>query len=180
MLYKFLYALYNTQVNTKKHYEGDSMYPQLACRELGLGANPMTRKIQKITPEWQSEPFFCSVGSAVARVKGKHHDGDAAKLGGLLCRQFRWYRELFRPVGMKGFFYLQKSEECKSKINFQISRLIRKFIMTYLRSKSTENPKDLRYIRALRYIPAFSAVSPIFISTVKQRQKPHHHKPYGR
>ena len=77
----------------------------------------MTRKIQKITPEWQSEPFFCSVGSAVARVKGKHHDGDAAKLGGILCRQFRWYRELFRPVGMKGFFYLQKSEECKSKIS---------------------------------------------------------------
>ena len=35
MLYKFLYALYNTQVNTKKHYEGDSMYPQLACRESG-------------------------------------------------------------------------------------------------------------------------------------------------
>jgi hypothetical protein len=106
MLYKFLYALYNTQVNTKKHYEGDSMYPQLARRESGFGANPMTRKIQKITPEWQSEPFFCSVGSAVARVKGKHHDGDAAKLDGGFCRQFRWYRELFRPVGMKGFFYI--------------------------------------------------------------------------
>lgn len=126
----------------------------LPAESRGLGGSPMTRKIQKITPEWQSEPFFCSVGSAVARVKGKHHDGDAAKLGGILCRQFRWYRELFRPVGMKGFFYL--------------------------RSKSTENPKDLRYIRALRYIPAFSAVYPIFISTVKQRQKPHHHKPYGR
>lgn len=106
MLYKLLYALYNTQVNTKKHYEGDSMYPQLARRESGFGANPMTRKIQKITPEWQSEPFFCSVGSAVARVKGKHHDGDAAKLDGGFCRQFRWYRELFRPVGMKGFFYI--------------------------------------------------------------------------
>lgn len=78
----------------------------------------MTRKIQKITPEWQSEPFFCSVGSAVARVKGKHHDGDAAKLGGILCRQFRWYRELFRPVEMKGFFYLLKSGACKAGINF--------------------------------------------------------------
>lgn len=78
----------------------------LPAESLGLGGNPMTRKIQKITPEWQSEPFFCSVGSAVARVKGKHHDGDAAKLGGILCRQFRWYRELFRPVGMKGFFYI--------------------------------------------------------------------------
>ena len=77
----------------------------------------MTRKIQKITPEWQSEPFFCSVGSAVARVKGKHHDGDAAKLDGGFCRQFRWYRELFRPVGMKGFFYLLKSGACKAGIS---------------------------------------------------------------
>lgn len=40
MLYKFLYALYNTQVNTKKHYEGDSMYPQLACRESGAWWEP--------------------------------------------------------------------------------------------------------------------------------------------
>ena len=141
----------------------------LPAESRGLGGSPMTRKIQKITPEWQSEPFFCSVGSAVARVKGKHHDGDVNKLGGILCRQFRWYRELFRPVGMKGFFYLLKSGACKAGIIF-ISLLIRKFIMTYLRSKSTENPKDLRYIRALRYIPAFSAVYPIFISTVKQRQ----------
>ena len=31
------------------------MYPQLARRESGLGANPMTRKMQKITPEWQTE-----------------------------------------------------------------------------------------------------------------------------
>ena len=127
----------------------------LPAESRGLGGNPMTRKIQKITPEWQSEPFFCSVGSAVARVKGKHHDGDAAKLGGILCRQFRWYRELFRPVGMKGFFYLQKSEECKSKINFQISKLIRKFIMTYLRSKSTENPNFEVYSSFLRGLSDF-------------------------
>lgn len=90
----------------------------LPAESRGLGGSPMTRKIQKITPEWQSEPFFCSVGSAVARVKGKHHDGDVNKLGGILCRQFRWYRELFRPVGMKGFFYLLKSEACKAGINF--------------------------------------------------------------
>ena len=133
----------------------------LPAESRGLGGSPMTRKIQKITPEWQSEPFFCSVGSAVARVKGKHHDGDVNKLGGILCRQFRWYRELFRPVGMKGFFYLLKSEACKSKINFQISLLIRKFIMTYLRSKDTENPKDLRYL------PAFSTVSENFVLTGK-------------
>ena len=107
MLYhKFLHALYNTQVNTKNTMKGDRRILSLPAESRGLGGNPMTRKIQKITPEWQSEPFFCSVGSAVARVKGKHHDGDAAKLGGILCRQFRWYRELFRPVGMKGFFYI--------------------------------------------------------------------------
>ena len=56
----------------------------LPAESRGLGGSPMTRKIQKITPEWQSEPFFCSVGSAVARVKGKHHDGDVNKLGGIL------------------------------------------------------------------------------------------------
>jgi len=39
-LCKKLYALYNTQVNTKKHYEGDSMYPQLACRESGAWWEP--------------------------------------------------------------------------------------------------------------------------------------------
>ena len=83
MLYKFLYALYNTQVNTKKHYEGDSMYPQLACRESGAWWEPDDKEDTE-----------------------NHHDGDAAKLGGILCRQFRWYRELFRPVGMKGFFYI--------------------------------------------------------------------------
>ena len=117
-----------------------------------------------------------SAGAGRARYSPVRVDGRQIAHG----RQFRWYRELFRPVGMKGFFYLLKSEACKAGINFQISKLIRKFIMTYLRSKSTENPKDLRYIRALRYIPAFSAVYPIFISTVKQRQKPHHHKTYGR
>lgn len=91
------------------------MYPQLACRESGAWWEPDDRKIQKITPEWQSEPFFCSVGSAVARVKGKHHDGDAAKLGGILCRQFRWYRELFRPVGMKGIFFILTISEKQEK-----------------------------------------------------------------
>ncbi len=90
------------------------MYPQLACRESGSGGNPMTRKIQKITPEWQTEPFFRSVGSAVARVKGKHHDGDAAKLDGGFCRQFRWYRELFRPVGMEEFFHIYSKTAAKT------------------------------------------------------------------
>ena len=142
------------------------MYPQLACRESGPGGSPMTRKIQKITPEWQSEPFFCSVGSAVARVKGKHHDGDAAKLDGGFCRQFRWYRELFRPVGMKEFFYLLKSGECKAGINFHK--------LAYLKIYS-----DLFAEQRYRKSKGFE-VPPIFIPTVKQRQKPHHHKPYKR
>lgn len=64
-------------------------------------------KIQKITPEWQTEQLR-SVGSVVARVKGKHHDGDVSKLGGLLCRQIRWYRELFRPVWRKELFYIER------------------------------------------------------------------------
>lgn len=81
----------------------------LPAESRGLGGSPMTRKIQKITPEWQSEPFFCSVGSAVARVKGKHHDGDAAKLGGILCRQFRWYRELLSSCrDERVFLFIEK------------------------------------------------------------------------
>ena len=44
-------------------------------RESGNGESPMPEGMQKITPEWQTEQFP-SVDSAVARVKGKHHDGD--------------------------------------------------------------------------------------------------------
>ena len=54
------------------------MYPQPGSREPGKGGNPTSGKIQKITPEWQTEQFR-SVDSAVARVKGKHHDGDVIK-----------------------------------------------------------------------------------------------------
>lgn len=90
----------------------------LPVESRGLGGNPMTRKIQKITPEWQSEPFFCSVGSAVARVKGKHHDGDAAKLGGILCRQFRWYRELLSSCRDERFFLFTKKRRMQVKNKF--------------------------------------------------------------
>ena len=82
------------------------MYPQPEHREMGKGAIPSLGKMQKITPEWQTEQLR-SVGSVVARVKGKHHDGDVSKLGGVLCRQIRWYRELLRPVWMKGLLYFQ-------------------------------------------------------------------------
>ena len=54
------------------------MYPQTGPRESGNGENPTSGKIQNITPEWQTEQKISknSVDSAVARVKGKHHDGD--------------------------------------------------------------------------------------------------------
>ena len=137
----------------------------------------MTRKIQKITPEWQSEPFFCSVGSAVARVKGKHHDGDVNKLGGILCRQFRWYRELFRPVGMKGFFYLLKSGACKAGINFHKLAYPKIYYDLFAEQRYRKSEGFEVHSSVLQ---AFSEMSSIFISTVKQRQKPHHHKTHGR
>ena len=62
------------------------MYPQPERREMGKGAIPSLGKIQKITPEWQTEQLR-SVDSVVARVKGKHHDGDVSKLDGVFCRQ---------------------------------------------------------------------------------------------
>lgn len=51
------------------------MCPQTDPREPENGENPASGKIQNITPEWQTEQKT-SVDSAVARVKGKHHDGD--------------------------------------------------------------------------------------------------------
>ena len=51
------------------------MYPQTDPREPGTGESPASGKMQNITLEWQTERKT-SVDSAVARVKGKHHDGD--------------------------------------------------------------------------------------------------------
>lgn len=31
------------------------MYPQTDCREPEIGGNPVSGKMQKITPEWQTE-----------------------------------------------------------------------------------------------------------------------------
>ena len=88
------------------------MYPQADPREPEIGGNPASEKIRKITPEWQTEQFL-SVDSAVARVKGKHHDGDVSSWMAILCRQIRWYREPFRPVWMIGLFsfYDKKAAE---------------------------------------------------------------------
>ena len=82
------------------------MYPQTDPREPGTGESPASGKMQNITPEWQTERKT-SVDSAVARVKGKHHDGGALRWAAF-CRQFRWYREPVRPVWMNGFFYFWK------------------------------------------------------------------------
>lgn len=82
------------------------MYPQLACRESGAWWEPDDKEDTENHSGVAVRTVLLLSRLAVARVKGKHHDGDAAKLGGILCRQFRWYRELFRPVGMKGFFYI--------------------------------------------------------------------------
>lgn len=81
------------------------MYPQPKPRERGIGAIPSLEKIQKITPEWQTERL-CSVDSVVSRVKGAHHDGDVVSWTVFFCCQIRWYRELFRPVWRKEPFLL--------------------------------------------------------------------------
>ena len=55
-LYNVFYGLYNgTVVAYQKHYDGDSIYPHVDCREPGIGGNPVSEKIWKITPEWQTE-----------------------------------------------------------------------------------------------------------------------------
>lgn len=81
------------------------MYPQPKPRERGIGAIPSLEKIQKITPEWQTERL-CSVDSVVSCVKGAHHDGDVVSWTVFFCCQIRWYRELFRPVWRKEPFLL--------------------------------------------------------------------------
>ena len=86
------------------------MCPQPDPREPENGVNPASGKIQNITPEWQTEQKTL-VDSAVARVKGKHHDGDvlswtafAVKSGGTA--------NLFVLCGWKGFsFYKIKAEK---------------------------------------------------------------------
>ena len=84
------------------------MCPQTDPREPENGVNPASGKIQNITPEWQTEQKT-SVDSAVARVKGKHHDGDvlswtafAVKSGGTA--------NLFVLCGWKGFSFFIKTK----------------------------------------------------------------------
>lgn len=113
------------------------MYPQPERREMGKGAIPSLGKIQKITPEWQTEQLR-SVDSVVARVKGKHHDGDVSKLDGVFCRQIRWYREPFRPVWMKGsFFYQHKKRKNRTII--------------HTKEKQEQNTKEHSILKSINY-----------------------------
>lgn len=93
------------------------MYPQPERREMGKGAIPSLGKIQKITPEWQTEQLR-SVDSVVARVKGKHHDGDVSKLGGVFMPSNQVVpRALSSCVDERAF--LLKGGESKAWISFQ-------------------------------------------------------------
>ncbi len=104
---------------------------------MGKGAIPSLGKIQKITPEWQTEQLR-SVDSVVARVKGKHHDGDVSKLGGVFCRQIRWYRELLRPVWMKGLFSFQNKKRKNRTI-------------IHTKEKQEQNTKEHSILKSIYY-----------------------------
>ena len=99
------------------------MCPQPDPREPENGVNPASGKIQNITPEWPTEQKT-SVDSAVARVKGKHHDGDvlswtafAVKSGGtasslvLLDDEDFFYTK--NKNGKTAPSYLQKKKKTK-------------------------------------------------------------------
>ena len=73
----------------------------------GNGGTPVSEKIQKITPEWQTEQN-CSVDSAVARVKGKHHDGDVLSWMAYYAVKSGGTANLFVLCGWKGFSYIYK------------------------------------------------------------------------
>ena len=72
-------------------------------QRVGNGGTPMSEKILKITPEWQTEQNP-SVDSAVARVKGKHHDGDVLSWTVYYAVKSGGTANLFVLCGWKGFF----------------------------------------------------------------------------
>ncbi len=86
------------------------MYPQPQYREMGKGAIPSRGKIQKITPEWQTERLG-SVDSVVARVKGKHHDGDVISWAALYAVKSGGTASSFVLCGGKGFSFWHKKAE---------------------------------------------------------------------
>ena len=64
----------------------------------------MSEKILKITPEWQTEQNP-SVDSAVARVKGKHHDGDVLSWMAYYAVKSGGTASSLVLLGDEGFFY---------------------------------------------------------------------------
>ena len=86
------------------------MYPQPQYREMGKGAIPSRGKIQKITLEWQTEQLG-SVDSVVARVKGKHHDGDVISWAALYAVKSGGTASSFVLCGGKGFSFWHKKAE---------------------------------------------------------------------
>ncbi len=85
------------------------MYPQTDPRESEIGENPMSGKMQNITPEWQTERKS-SVDSAVARVKGKHHDGDVLSWMAYFAVKSGGTANLFVLCGWKGFSFSLKTK----------------------------------------------------------------------
>ena len=75
-------------------------------QRVGNGVTPMSEKILKITPEWQTEQNP-SVDSAVARVKGKHHDGDVLSWMAYYAIKSGGTANLFVLCGWKGFFNIR-------------------------------------------------------------------------
>ena len=89
------------------------MYPQTGPRESGNGENPTSGKIQNITPEWQTEQKL-SVDSAVARVKGKHHDGDVLSWMAYNAVKSGGTANLFVLCGWKGFFSIKQKRKTRT------------------------------------------------------------------
>lgn len=97
------------------------MYPQTDPRESGIGENPMSGKMQNITPEWQTERNP-SVDSAVARVKGKHHDGDVLSWMACFAVKSGGTANLFVLCGWKGFSFFTKNKGGKTAPSYHLTK----------------------------------------------------------
>ena len=95
------------------------MYPQPEPREMENGVIPSSGKIQKITPEWQTEQPR-PVDSAVARVKGKHHDGDVISWAAFYAVKSGGTASAFVLCGGRCFFNgkAEKAQRISGASNF--------------------------------------------------------------
>ena len=99
----------------------------------------MSEKIKKITPEWQTEQKP-SVDSAVARVKGKHHDGDVLSWMACYAVKSGGTASSLVLLDVEGFFYTQKTRAEKPHHH------------NYKSNKSTKENKTKNLISFLRRI----------------------------